>query len=973
MNRKVAPITLEPDALNSSQKHTTGFRRLTLLLGFAVAFGIYFNLGLRAAFEPRVETIPLEAQSILARCQSLQLQPGPPANFHTRTYSDRFQQGTKPVLVRNATIWTGFSSGSEILRGDVLLNNGLILSISQGAFDVLTKRRNVTIIEANGAWLTPGIIDLHSHLSTGPAPHLNGAADTNSYKGPILPWLRVLDALNTHDESFMHAIGGGVTTSLVLPGSLNAIGGQGFVIKHRPTEERSPTSMLLEPPYGLNGSEVDPKSPPRWRHMKHACGENPRYYQSTRMDTVWAVREAYNTARTIKKAQDEFCSNALSGEWDAIKGQNFPEELQWEALVDILRGRVKVQTHCYEPLDLDNFVRISNEFQFPVAAFHHAHEAYLVPQVLKRAYKNVPAVAMFSTFGRYKREAYRHSEFAPRILADEGIDVIMKSDHSAIVSRNLLHEAATAHHFGLSENIALASVISTPAKVLGLDHRIGYIAQGYDADIVLWDSHPLALGATPTHVFIDGISQLPGPYTAAKPTAHQKAPSPPDFSAETAATLAYLGLPPLEPTRRSGVVVLTNVSSFWTRGGPGGSFVNLFARSEGSRIMQSQGTVVVSAGRVVCSGHGPTCDAHLSSNSDADTTSINLQGGAVQPGLVSYGSSLGLADIAMEPSTADGVVIDPFDPVQSPLLGTNGYIVRAADGLQFGTRNALLAYRSGVTLSVTSPSHEAWLSGLSAAFSPGAPHRFARGALVQDIVAVHITLSHEDLGPSVSTKVATLRRLLAGDVEGELGAWFSKVANGTIPLVVNTGSADIIATLIMLKKEVEGQTGAHMKLTIASASEAHLLASELAEANIGVIVTPSRSFPFTWDERRVLPGPPLSADSLIGHLIKHNVTVGLGPRGIAAQSHPGTADMASWSVRNLRFDAGEAALDAGPGVLDKEATFALVSSNVEKLLGLDFDPQEQDLVATVGGDLLDFEGKVVAVISPRQEAVDIFV
>ncbi|KAI0819971.1 hypothetical protein BC628DRAFT_1399702 [Trametes gibbosa] len=979
MDPKAAPSHLESGVL-LKHKHTIGTRRLSLLLALAVASFTYISLALGALPGPRTETLPLEAQSILARCRSLKLQPGPAADFHARTHSDRLQSGTKPVLIRNATIWTGFAGGSEILlQGDVFLDNGLIQAVYHKSSSMLTHGRNTTIIEANGAWLTPGIIDLHSHLSIEPSPALAGATDGNSYKGPILPWLRALDGMNTHDESFLHAIAGGVTTSLVLPGSLNAIGGQGFVIKLRPTEERSPNSMLLEPPYGLNGSEVDLNMPPRWRHMKHACGENPRYYQSTRMDTVWAVREAYNTARTIKEAQDSFCSNALSGEWGAIKGQEFPQDLQWEALVDILRGRVKVQTHCYEAVDIDNFVRISNEFQFPIAAFHHAHEAYLVPHVLKRAYKNVPAIAMFSTFARYKREAYRHSEFAPRILADEGIDVVMKSDHSAIVSRNLVHEAATTHHFGLPEGAALASVISTPAKVLGLDHRIGFIAQGYDADVVLWDSHPLALGATPTHVFIDGIPQLPDAHVAPKPAAHQNAPTPPDFARETAQAIEHAGLPPLEPTRRSDVVIFTNVSSLWTRDRSKDTFVNLFeaseprARSESVSDLQSQGMVIVSAGRVVCYGYGTTCSAHLSFYSDTKKLSINLQGGAVQPGLVSYGSSLGLAEIAMEPSTGDGVVIDPLDPVQSPLLGTGGHIVRAVDGLQFGTRNALLAYRSGVTLSITSPSHGTWLSGLSTAFTPGAPHRFVRGAIMRDIVAVHITLAHGDPGPSVSTKVATLRRLLTGNVEGEVGAWFGKVASGNLPLVVNVASADIMTTLIALKKEVEKQTGSAIKLTIASASEAHLVASQLGEANIGVIVTPARSFPYTWDERRLLPGPPLSADSLLGHLIKHNVTVALGPRGIAAQSHPGAADMASWSVRNLRFDAGEAALDAGPGVFDKAATFALASSNIEKLLGLEKDPLEQDLVATVGGDLLDFEGKVVAVISPRQGAVDIFI
>lgn len=293
-----------------------------------------------------------------------------------------------------------------------------------------------------------------------------------------------------------------------------------------------------------------------------------------------------------------------------------------------------------------------------------------------------------------------------------------------------MHEAAIAHHFGLAENIALASVISTPAKVLGLDHRIGFIEKGAfshiqtlaisltlptrlrcrwenrpcltrltlklsltsNADIVLWDSHPLSLGATPTQVFIDGILQLPHAHVAPKPAAHQHAPTSPDFSREASEAVKYEGLPPLEPTRREGVVVFTNVSSFWTKDAASGALVDVFAPR--STSADTARTVVVSQGRVVCAERGAASCATYLSSPGADTEVLDLQGGAIQPGLVSYGASLGLAEIAMEPSTGDGPVIDPLDPHQPPLLGNAGYVARAADGLQFGTRNALYVHAS---------------------------------------------------------------------------------------------------------------------------------------------------------------------------------------------------------------------------------------------------------------------------------------
>lgn len=113
---------------------------------------------------------------------------------------------------------------------------------------------------------------MHSHMGDESSPSLAGSEDGNSMKGIAQPWLRSLDGLNTHDESYQLAVAGGVTTSLILPGSANAIGGQAFVMKLRQTAERSPTSLLLEPPIGINGSAIGYDTPPRWKHMKHACG-----------------------------------------------------------------------------------------------------------------------------------------------------------------------------------------------------------------------------------------------------------------------------------------------------------------------------------------------------------------------------------------------------------------------------------------------------------------------------------------------------------------------------------------------------------------------------------------------------------------------------------------------------------------------------------------------------------------------------
>ncbi|KAJ7253712.1 carbohydrate esterase family 9 protein [Mycena haematopus] len=933
---------MDKEAGHSSVKQKTKRRvkPLQLAVVFLVIISVSYSLTNFLLWpKSRSETIPINAQAIVAQCKALHLTPGPSDDFQSRTQSDRFEEGTKPTLIRNATIWTGLADGNEVIQGDILIDKGLIKKVGSVDKSTLRSYTDIIVLDAAGSWVSPGIVDLHSHLGVDSSPELNGASDTNSIKGLTLPWLRSLDGLNSHDDAYRLSVSGGVTTANVLPGSADAIGGQAFVIKLRPTTERSSSAMLLEPPFSLNGTYVDPLQRPRWRQMKHACGENPsRVYSGTRMDTQWAFRQAYNTARIIKEKQDAFCSKALTGHWNGLG--DFPEDLQWEALVDVLRGRVKVQNHCYEAVDLDGMVRLTNEFKFSIAAFHHAHEAYLVPSLIKKAYGHPPAVAIFATSARYKREAYRGSEFAPRILADNGLDVVMKSDHPVLNSQHLIYEAQQAHYFGLPVNLALASVTSTPARVMGQDHRIGRIIQGFDADIVVWDSHPLALGAAPKQVFIDGIAQLEKPYTSVKPKSAQHAPPAPNFSRERADAIKYEGLPPLEPeTAKSDAVVFRNVGSIFLKNAATRSVDEVFTSANG------EGVVVVEKGRIVCSGTYAACPTALSRS---EAVHLDLDGGSIFPGLVSYGSPLGLTHIPGESSTSDGPVFDPLRSQVPPII--DGTAIKAVDGLLFGTRDALLGYRSGVTSAVTAPSG-GFISGLSTAFSTVAAHKLVEGAVIQEIAALHVAVSLSSR-VSVSTQIATLRGLLLGEGKGTLSQRFSDVVEGKIPLVVHAESADVIASLLVLKQEVEAVTGTPIRLTLAGATEAHLLAAEIGKAGAGVIVH-QRPFPATWEQRRILPGPPLTQASAISALVAHNVTVGIAVEEIS-------------SVRNTRFDVAWAGLESN-GALGRAEVLALASSNLELLLGI--EESNTDLVATRGG--VDFEGKVVAIISPLSASVNL--
>lgn len=936
------------DKLPAFQRPRKGFMQLRFLAAFIVACSLTYTL--QSAFELtrregqflKSPHVPPDAQEILHKCRMLKATPGPSEDFFSRTVSDRYEPGTSAVLLKNATIWTGRESGKEVIHGDVLLDKGLIKAVGDIVRSKLPDK--VKEIDLYGSWVTPGIVDMHSHLGVDSAPELKGSDDTNSLKGIAQPWLRSLDGINSHDEAYRLSISGGLTSANVLPGSANAIGGQAFTIKLRPTSERTVSSMLLEPPYDTDLMRVDPSVPLRWRQMKHACGENPsNVYSGTRMDTVWSFRQAYDTARKIKEQQDRYCTKALSGEWDKVG--EFPEDLQWEALVDVLRGRVKVHTHCYEATDLDAIVRLTNEFNFSIAAFHHAHETYLVPDLLKKAFGHPPAVALFATNARYKREAYRGSEFAPSILSDNGLQVVMKSDHPVLNSRHLLFEAQQAFYYGLPENLAIASVTSTPANVLGLDHRIGLVKAGHDADIVVWDSHPLALGATPKQVYIDGIPQIESSHFVDKPATFQTVPKAPNYDAAKTQTLKFDGLPPLEPKRSdSNAVLFTNVSRVYVK--DGSSINSVFVATVASEYM----TVLADKGRTTLCGHDMSGCALTSV---ADIQQIDLQGGSISPALVTFGSPLGLEHIEAEPSTTDGNVKDALESDLPDIAGGSSSVIRAVDGLQFSTRDALLAYRAGVTSGIVAPVASGMISGLGTVFDTGAPHRLFKSAVMQESTAFHVAIGTSEV--SISTQIATLRHLLFGNGKGALAAQFQQILRGKLPLVVDVHNADIMATLIQLKKEVEAFTGTKMRLVFSGASEAHLLAREIGEANIGIILSPSRPFPMNWGARRILPGPPLTKKNALSILLANNITVGFGIQE-------------KWMARNLRFDLAWAAIEVYGEITEAEA-LAVGSVNLETMLGV--AEVNSDLVATQAGGLLDASSRVVAVISERKEVIDI--
>ena len=406
--------------------------------------------------------------------------------------------------------------------------------------------------------------------------------------------------------------------------------------------------------------------------------------------------------------------------------------------------------------------------------------------------------------------------------------------------------------------LALASVTSAPAAVAGLSHRLGTLRPGMDADVVLWDSHPLRLGATPVAVWIDGIPQPLGTEIdvlvgkGKEEPEWREPPKVPDWNQERQEALKWDGLPPLKVDQVSDTVVFANVSAVLERGAEG--IQHMFRTSA---VDQTKGVVIVHGGKITCAGIDNACNSLIPHRARI----VDLDGGILAPAFISFGSNLGLQEIPHEPSTGDGLHLDPFVVNIPEVLGDPGGIVQAADALEFQTRNALydfsfllgrsflthtfesrIAYRAGVTVATSPPRvlfTEPTFTGLSATFRTGAPHALAKGAVIQRISALHCVIRRPGVlmtqnghiqTPSISTRIAVLRRLLLAEDDeraGETAKWFGKAANGALPLIVDVGSADVMAALLKLKEEVEQKRGSRMRLVFSGAAEAHLLAREI--------------------------------------------------------------------------------------------------------------------------------------------------
>ncbi len=381
------------------------------------------------------------------------------------------------LLIRNATILTITEGTHE--NADILVRDGKIAQIGSGL------SANVETIDAAGQFVMPGIIDAHSHIAI---------SSVNEATAPATPEVNVGDVLDPYDIALYRALAGGVTTAHLMHGSANVIGGQCETVKLR-YGVRDPDSLVFA------GAP---------RTIKFALGENPTRVHGnrgtqdddanlvprTRMGVEFVIRDAFSQAKRYMEAQE---AHEHSSDARAVAP---PHSERLEVLADILRGEIIVHTHSYRADEILMVLDVFEDFGVDRIVFTHVNEGFKVAPELA-AYGAMASV--FSDWWAYKFEVYYSTAYNAAILTRNGVTTSINSDSPELI-RHLYHETAKSQKYGgLTDDEALALITINPARQLGIDDRVGSISVGKDADLAIFNAHPLSIYAIPQKTIVDGV------------------------------------------------------------------------------------------------------------------------------------------------------------------------------------------------------------------------------------------------------------------------------------------------------------------------------------------------------------------------------------------------------------------------------------------------------------------------------------
>jgi len=839
---------------------------------------------------PFVLALALIASSQLTRAQ----QPTPaakPPNVYESTYKPLPSQTT---LIRNATILT--AAGPAIERGSVLLQNGKIAAV--GA--TVNAPADAVVIDATGKWVTPGVIDTHSHLGVYAAPGIESLQDGNEMTNPVTAEVWADHSIWPQDPQFELSLAGGVTTMQILPGSGNLIGGRGVTVKNVPS--RTTEGM---------------KFPGAPAGLKMACGENPRrvygsrnQMPATRMGNIAVFRRTWQSAVDYrdkwKKWRDEGSDPAKRPD----------RNLQMETLAAALDGEILIHNHCYRGDEMATMIQLSKEFGFKISSFHHGVEAYKVRDLLVQ---NNICASLWADWWGFKLEAYDGiRENIALVNEVKGCAIVHSDDPNG--EQRLNQEAAKAMRAGLEAGMkieradAVRWLTINPARALGIEKVTGSLEAGKNADVVIWNGDPFSVYAKAERVFIDGadvydrskkvvqrdfMTGVRGPDPNSAFPSGSPLPAGAPVSPSTPKVPTILGVRPSASGMGSGPVT--------RKTGPDPIAITNGRIFTVSGSVIEKGTVLIGGGRILAIG----TDVKV----PADAKVIDAANKIITPGWIESATSIGIVEIsggaegtADQGSTEKDLsaafnVLDAFNPYSAVIPVTRV---------------------EGITRAVVAPSGTGTvILGQAAVFDLSGDQIPA--SITRAPVAMFAALGEAGAGLAGGSRVSAVLRLRealqdAVDFNRDRAAWNSAqrrpysrgrldlealkpVILGEIPLAIEANRASDLLAAIRLADEFK------LKLVLMGAAEGWMVAGELAKRNIPVVIKPLTNIP--------------SFDSLgaslenAARLQKAGVTLVLS----SFDTH---------NARNLRQEAGNAISNG----LDRDAALRAVTLTPARTWGI---------------------------------------
>lgn len=542
------------------------------------------------------------------------------------------------MLITDATVWTQSPQGI-LEQGDVLIRDGKIIAVGSD----LEAPEGVTIIDGAGKHVTPGLIDVHSHVA------MRGGVNEGS--NIVTAETRVNDVLNPSDVNIYRQLAGGLTLAHVLHGSANSIGGQDAVIKlHR---EATANELLVT---GRKGIKFALGENPKQAGMP-SRGREPRY-PKTRMGVIESIRKSFIAAQNYEREWQDY--KAL----DPVDQQRHApprRDLQLDAVLEILSGERTIHCHAYRQDEMLAMMRLAEDFGFRVKTFEHGLEGYKIADEIAA---HGAAVTTQSDWWGYKLEAYDATPYNAALLSERGVSVSFSSDSPELARRLNLEAAKGVKYGGLDDEAALAGVTSNAAKQLDLAQRTGSIEEGKDADLVLWSGHPLSVYSIAEKTWVDGVREFDRDVDLAGRDAVETR------RAELVAEIRGgadttedndAGESPTEEATRPPAKALPyfdRLQSLGTAVSIVGATVHTVV---GEPILN--GTVSFREGRIVEVGTGlePLADA----------TVVDASGKHVYPGFIDANSVVGLTEISSVPASVDISETGDFNPALNTVIAVN--------------------------------------------------------------------------------------------------------------------------------------------------------------------------------------------------------------------------------------------------------------------------------------------------------------